>query len=331
MTEPPLGESRGTIRLPARDIPVPASVSREAQAVIANTPAQRTEYPALDDPGAWRAMIAAHDGAIAAMMAGRASAPVTVRTRDLGTCRVYEITPDGLADGDDRVYLDIHGGGFIWGGGELCATMATGTAIRMAARVWAVDYRMPPDHPFPAALDDCLAAYRALLDRRAPDRIIVGGASAGGNLAAALILRARDEGLPLPAAAVLMTPAADLTESGDSHQVNLGLDPLIPGSGRQAFLLYAHGQDLSHPYLSPLNGDFTGGFPPAILTTGTRDMLLSDTVLLHRALRRAGVPAELHVTEAAGHGGFMGMAPEDQEILREVRRFADTHWNKEQR
>jgi epsilon-lactone hydrolase len=78
--------------------------------------------------------------------------------------------------------------------------------------------------------------------------------------------------------------------------------------------------------LSPLNGDFSKGFPPAILTTGTRDMLLSDTVLLHRALRRSGIPAELHVTEAAGHGGFLGRAPEDQEILAEVRRFADTHW-----
>ena len=330
VTEPPVTEPRGTIRLPARDIPVPDSVSREARGVIANTPAQRVEYPALDDPAAWRAMIAAHDGAIAAMMTGRAAAPVTVKNRDLADCRVYEITPEGLDDSDDRVYLDIHGGGFIWGGGELCAVMATGTALRMGARVWAVDYRMPPDHPFPAALDDCLAAYRALLGERPPERIIVGGASAGGNLAAALILRARDEGLPLPAAVVLMTPGADLTEAGDSHQVNLGLDPLIPGSGRPAFLLYAAGRDLSDPYLSPLNGDFTRGFPPAILTTGTRDMLLSDTVLLHRALRRAGVPAELHVTEAAGHGGFMGMAPEDQEILREVRRFADTYWSKEQ-
>ena len=128
------------------------------------------------------------------------------------------------------------------------------------------------------------AAWRA-----ATGAVIIGGASAGGNLAAALILRARDEGLPLPAAVVLMTPGADLTEAGDSHQTNLGLDPLIPGSSRQAFLLYAAGEDLSHPYLSPLNGDFTKGFPPAILTTGTRDMLLSDTVLLHRALRRAGV------------------------------------------
>jgi acetyl esterase/lipase len=325
-------ERAGVIRLPARDIPVPSSVSPEARAVLANPPAERFEFPALDDPAAWRAKIAAHDGAIAAMMAGRAAAaPVTVRHRDLPDCRVYELTPDGLDAGDDRVYLEIHGGGFIWGGGELCAAMAVGTALSTGARVWAVDYRMPPDHPFPAALDDCLAAYRALLDERPADRIIVRGASAGGNLAAALILRARDEGLPLPAAAVLMTPVSDLTESGDSHQVNLGLDPLIPGSHRPAFLLYAGRQDLSHPYLSPLHGDFGKGFPPTILTTGTRDMLLSDTVLLHRALRRAGVPAELHVTEAGGHGGFLGMAPEDQEILREVRRFADTHWSREKK
>jgi monoterpene epsilon-lactone hydrolase len=325
-----VSEQLGTIRLPARDIVVPSTVSREARAVMANPPAERIESPAVDDPEAWRAMIAAHDGAIAAMMAGRPAAAVTVRNRDLaGGGRVYEITPAGLGDGDERVYLDIHGGAFIHGGGELCATMAAGTAVRMAARVWAVDYRMPPDHPFPAALDDCLAAYRALLAERPPERIVVGGASAGGNLTAALILRARDEGLPLPAAAVLMTPAADLTEAGDSHQTNLGLDPLIPGSGKQTFLLYAAGRDLADPYLSPLNGDFSKGFPPAILTTGTRDMLLSDTVLLHRALRLAGIPAELHVTEAAGHGGFLGMAPEDQEILREVRRFAETHWGRE--
>jgi epsilon-lactone hydrolase len=324
----------GTIHLPARDIRVPSSLSPQAQAVLANPPAERFDYPPLDDPAAWRAMIAAHDAAIAAMLAARpasqaSTVTVTVEQRDLADGRVYEITPAGLDHGDERVYLDIHGGGFIWGGGELCAAMAAGTATRLAARVWAVDYRMPPDHPFPAGLDDCLAAYRALLKERSPDRIIIGGSSAGGNLAAALILRARDEGLPLPAAVVLMTPGSDLTESGDSHQTNRGLDPLIPGSGRQSFLLYAAGHDLRHPYLSPLYGDFGKGFPPAILTTGTRDMLLSDTVLLHRALRRAGIPAELHVTEAGGHGGFLGQAPEDHEILAEVRRFADAHWTKE--
>src|SRR5579871_4938835 len=147
---------------------------------MATPPAERTEFPALDDPEAWRAMIAAQDGAIAAMMAGRAAAaPVTVQDRDFGGCRVYEITPDGLDDDDQRVYLDIHGGGFTRGGGELCRVMAAGTAVRMGARVWAVDYRMPPGHPFPAALDDCLAAYRALLGERSPQQVIVGGASAG--------------------------------------------------------------------------------------------------------------------------------------------------------
>ena len=131
----------------------------------------------------------------------------------------------------------------------------------------------------------------------------------------------------MPAAAVLMTPAADLTESGDSYQTNLGLDPLLRSSAMPAFLLYANGHDLTHPYVSPLNGDFTKGFPPTILTTGTRDLLLSDTVRLHRALRVAGISAELHVTEAAGHGGFFGAAPEDDEVFAEVRRFVDLHWH----
>jgi len=204
--------------------------------------------------------------------------------------------------------------------------MGIGTALRVGARVWAPDYRMPPDHPFPAALDDCIATYRTLLQERRPDEIIVGGASAGGNLAAALMLRARDDGLPLPAAVVLLTPGSDLTGSGDSLQTNLGLDPLLRGDGKPAFLLYAAGHDLTHPYISPLFGDFTKGFPPAILTTGTRDLLLSDTVRLHRALRAAGISAELHVTEAGGHGGFFGMAPEDEEITREIRRFVDARW-----
>jgi acetyl esterase/lipase len=201
--------------------------------------------------------------------------------------------------------------------------MAIGTAARFALRVRSVDYRMPPDHPFPASLDDCLAAYRALLRDHRPESIVVGGASAGGNLAAAVILRARDEGLPLPAAAVLMTPAVDLTASGDSLQTNLGLDPLIRHSETPAFLLYAGGYDVAHPFVSPLFGDFTKGFPPTILTTGTRDMLLSDTVRMHRALRAAGVTADLHVTEAGGHGGFFGMAPEDEAITSEIRRFVD--------
>ena len=204
--------------------------------------------------------------------------------------------------------------------------MAIGTSTRVGARVWAVDYRMPPDHPFPAGLDDCLTVYRVLLEDHDPHEIIVGGASAGGNLVAALVLRARDEGLPLPSAAVLLTPGVDLTASGDSLQTNRGLDPLIPDAGSPAFGMYAGDHDLTDPYVSPLYGDFTKGFPATILTTGTRDMLLSDTVRMHRALRLAGVSADLHVTEAGGHGGFFGMAPEDDFVQQEIRRFVDAHW-----
>ena len=153
----------------------------------------------------------------------------------------------------------------------------------------------------------------------------MGGASAGGNLAAALILRARDEGLPLPAAAILQTPELDLTESGDSFRTNLGLDSVLTGSLMPANLLYAAGHDLAHPYLSPLFGDFARGFPPTFLTTGTRDLFLSNTVRMHRALRAADVPTELHVMEAAPHGGFFGTAPEDAQVTRDLRRFVELY------
>ena len=322
-----MSETRHTLHLPAREIPVPTSVSAEAQAVLAMPPMEQPESPSADDPNAWRALIAARDESLSAMMAGRtANAPVTTEELRIDGVRVYEIVPVDLAGDDRRVYLEIHGGAFVFGGGELCRAMGMCAAVRIGARVFAVDYRMPPDHPFPAGLDDCLSVYRALLQEHSPSQIIIGGVSAGGNLAAALTLRARDQGLPLPAAVVLRTPAVDLTESGDSLETNLGLDPLIPRRESAALELYRGSTDPRDPYVSPVYGDFTKGFPPTILTTGTRDMLLSDTVRMHRALRAAGVLAELHVTEAGGHGGFLGMAPEDREIDREVRNFVDAHW-----
>jgi acetyl esterase/lipase len=181
---------------------------------------------------------------------------------------------------------------------------------------------MPPLHPYPAALDDCMAVYKALLEQRSPRDIFVGGASAGGNLAAALIVRARDEGLPMPAGLVLLTPEVDLTESGDTFETNRFADNVL-GSLMQANLLYANGQDLRDPYISPLFADVVG-FPPTFLQAGTRDLYLSNTVRMHRKLRAAGVLAELHVFEAMPHGGFGG-APEDVELRMELRRFLDAH------
>jgi acetyl esterase/lipase len=284
-------------------------------------------YPAPDDLEEWRSWVAGQEAMMRDLMLdGVAGAPVSVEEREAAGVPVFVITPDGTAEDDRRVFLSVHGGGFTVGSGDTCRAMGIGDALQMGVSTWALDYRMPPGHPYPAPLDDCVAVYRSMLKDYRPGEIVVGGASAGGNLAAALLLRARDEGLPLPAAAVLRTPEIDLTESGDSFQTNLGLDNLLTESLMPANLLYAGGHDLRDPYLSPLFADLTKGFPPTILTTGTRDLFLSNTVLFHRALRAADIPAELHVLEAGGHGGFFGLAPEDMAVQRDVKAFIDRHW-----
>jgi epsilon-lactone hydrolase len=318
--------AQAVLRVPARDVPVPSFLSPQAQTILGMGLLQVDEYPPLEDLDGWRAMVASRDEVVRSIMVERVSAfDGEVEEIDRGGTRIFVITPAGTSDEDQRVYLDFHGGGLIMGGGDICRAMGIGAASSVGRRTWTVDYRMPPDFPYPAALDDAVATYGALLDIRGPEQIIVGGASAGGNLAAALILRARDEGLPLPAAAILQTPEVDLTESGDSFRTNLGLDTVLTGSLMPANLLYAAGHDLAHPYLSPLFGDFAKGFPPTFLTTGTRDLFLSNTVRMHRALRAADVQSELHVMEAAPHGGFFGTAPEDAQVTRDLRRFVALH------
>ena len=131
-------------------------------------------------------------------------------------------------------------------------------------------------------------------------------------------------GLPMPAACVLHSPEVDLTESGDTFETNDKIDIMLSRL-TNSIALYADGHDLTDPYLSPIFGDFSKGFPPTILTSGTRDLFLSNTVLMHRALRRAGLKAELHVFEAMPHGGFIGKAPENGEVWMEHVRFMDEH------
>jgi acetyl esterase/lipase len=278
--------------------------------------------PALDDTEGWLQRVAEGDKYLIERFSDL-EFPLSVVETEIRGVRTYVLRGEGVDEGADTpVYLDIHGGALIMGGGEACRLMAGWGAVVNGMVSWAPDYRMPPLHPYPTPLDDCLAVYRELLAVRQPHDIFVGGASAGGNLAAALVVRARDEGLPLPAALVLISPELDLTESGDSFQTNLGIDNVL-GSLIQTNLLYANGHDLGDPYLSPLFADVTG-FPPTFLQAGTRDLFLSNSVRMHRKLRAAGVEAELHVFEAMPHGGFAG-APEDLDLRLEIRRFLDSH------
>ena len=164
-------DQRPTLHVPARDIPVPTSVSPEAQRVLAlgiiGPP--DTEWPAQDDADGWKALVAGREAFVMEMVGDRGATPTAdVEERDLGDFPVYVITPEGVPASDRRVYLEIHGGAWIQDGGPICRSRAVGTAETMGARVWAVDYRMPPDHPFPTPVDDCLAAYRALARRTAP-------------------------------------------------------------------------------------------------------------------------------------------------------------------
>ena len=319
------------IRIAARMIPHPESISPEARAIMTrmiNAEGVSVNTmplpPAQGDYDGWMALKEQVDGVYAAAFAGIVSSQrASVETVMMGGAVVHVATPE-ITSLPHCAYMDLHGGALTFGGGDACRASAGLHADQHAVRCYRVDYRLPPEHPYPAALDDCVATYRALLSDYAPESIIVGGRSAGGNLAAATLLRTKAEGLPLPTALVLLSPQVDLTESGDSLAVNAGLDVVLPQSLMANNLLYAAGADLTVPFLSPLFGNLAN-FPPTLLLTGTRDLFLSNTVRMHRRLRDAGVAAELHVFEAMPHGGFGG-TPEDTQAANEVMRFVRAHW-----
>lgn len=327
-----MSDDRPELNPGSRTIPIPTSISAEAQAALARLVGDdgvplnaRYEMPLPDDFAGWMQLKAAADANYTAMVKGLAgSLRSTTETIAAGTATIHVATPHEQSD-QRRAIIDLHGGALVVGGGEACRVGACRQADQHGATCYGIDYRMPPEHPYPAAFDDCMAAYRLVLNRHASAHIAIVGRSAGGNLAAAMLLRARDEGLPMPGSLVLLSPQVDLTESGDSFQTNQMIDLVLPRPLRSNNVLYADGADLTDPNLSPLFGDVTG-FPPTFLQSGTRDLFLSNTVRMHRALRKAGVPAELHVFEAMPHGGFMGGTPEDRELEAEIRRFVQNNW-----
>ena len=320
----------GARETPPRTIPVPDTVSPQMRAVIAR-PFNSSYNLAPQTPAEWRARVdkAALD-VMAALPQMREALGVTVRPTIIAGVKAFIVTPKTIPSPNrNRVLLHLHGGVRGLNPGEA----GTREAILMAGfasfKVISVDYRMPPDFPFPAALDDAVTVYRELVKTTKAENIGIFGTSAGGSLTLTTLLRAKIEHLPMPGAIAAGTPTVDLTKTGDSLFTNAMVDNVLgtqDGFIRATALLYANGRDLKDPLLSPIYGD-VHGFPPAILTSGTRDLYLSNAVRMHRKLRAAGVEAVLQVWEGQSHAQYISdiTAPETKEYHDEVARFFDLH------
>jgi acetyl esterase/lipase len=227
-------------------------------------------------------------------------ADVTVTAAALGGVPVAEITVDRVEPG--HVVLYFHGGVYVLGDAAGAAGLASQVGRQAGAKVISVDYRLAPEHPYPAAADDALAAYQALLQSgTAPSDIAFAGESAGGGLAVATLVNARDHGLPLPAAAFVMSPYADLTLAGATMDTKAGVDVLMSREALQSRLSdYTAGQDAALGLISPIFADLSG-LPPLIIQAGTHEVLLDDAIRLARQAALADVEVTLDITPGVPH------------------------------
>ena len=255
---------------------------------------------------------------------------VKIERTTIDGVRAFTVTPESIpSDNRHRVLIHMHGGCYVFGPGESGLPEAVMMAGLGGFRVISVDYRMPPEAHFPAALDDGVIVYRSVLRATDPKRVAIFGTSAGGALTLAIVLRAKQEGIPVPAVIASGTPMSDVTGVGDTFHTNEFIDNVLvsrDGICQAAAQYYAAGHDLKDPLISPVYGDMAG-FPPTILTSGTRDLLLSNTVRVHRKLRQAGVEAFLQIFEGQSHAHYLfdDGAPETTEAFGEIGEFFDRH------
>ncbi len=295
-------------------------ISAEARAWLdANPPSPRE---LVTPENAERIRSETRAGYAPAMAAARAEFDVGERDIDIAGVACSEITG---GDRRDVVVLYFFGGGHVVGSPEEDIVVTAPMAAGLGGRVVAPRYPLSPESPFPAALDVALTAYRGVLADYSADRIMVAGESAGGNLALATMLAARDEGLALPAGLALLSPWSDLGYTGDSHLTNR--DPSLPLS-EGVLLQMANGyrgdRPADDPLVSPVHGDFTG-FPPTFISTGTRDLLLSDCVRVSSAMRSDGVDVTLRVWEGMWHVfEFYRELPEARASMSEIATWITT-------
>ncbi|MGH8445256.1 MAG: alpha/beta hydrolase [Solimonas sp.] len=256
---------------------------------------------------------------------------VTISKATLGGVNVVETLPPAYRDdGTLLVHVHVHGGGWVLGSASSSSVMNAMVAISTGRRVVSIDYTLATRAQWPQITDEIIAVYKALLAQGYPaERIGMYGDSAGGNIVAGSVLKLRDQGLPMPAAVLLLSPGLDLTRTGDTMVSLKDADPVLYDDAmlETAMSLYAPRADWANPYVSPVYGDFGKGYPPVLLQVGTRERLLSDTVRFYQALKVAGGQATLDIYEGMPHvfQGYMTDAPEQKAAFDEAKRFWAAH------
>ncbi len=249
--------------------------------------------------------------------------PVGTRTEVIDVDGVKAVRITTAQARDDTCILQCHGGGYMVGTAPLYRDFTW--RIGAASRAWVLyfDYRLAPEHPFPAALDDAVRVYRWLAERVDPRRIAVIGDSAGGGLAFGTLYRLRDEGFALPGAAVAISPWTDLALTGESLHGNAAADPMMDVTKFQAIANhYLAGADPRNPYASPLCGD-ASGLPPTLIQVGGDEVLLDDAVRMAGRLKAAGCKVEIEVWPRMPHAWhlYARILPEGREAIERIGRF----------
>ncbi len=302
-------DAQGTAHI-TRVVPVPSTVSPQAQLALGRPAPDQGPAQSLEER---RRLTDAYTAG--ARVAWTRLCPNQLVEDTIAGVPVRIVTPDGMPEGNrDKVLIDLHGGGFNSDSGSYTESIPIASYTKM--KVVAVLYRLAPEHPFPAAVNDSIAVYKELLKTYKPEHIVIYGTSAGAILTAEVAAKLKQLGLPLPAALGIFSGMGDFARDGDSialfalFGLSGHLDPPQPGRNLSD---YAAKTDLKDPVLSPIYGDLRG-LPPTLFVTSTRDLLLSGTVNLQRAYLNAGVDARLVVFDGLTHAFWYDpMLPEAQE------------------
>ena len=313
-------EPNGTAHV-GRIVPVPPSLSPQAQATLRHAETDADVPMPLEKR---RAMMDASTAR--AEKQWRKICPVTIANDTMAGVPVRRVTPLHVpAANADKVLLDLHGGGFDSDSGSYTETIPIAYYARVP--VVAALYRLAPEHPFPAAMDDAVAVYRELLKTHKPEQIAIYGTSAGAILTGEVAVQLKQLSLPEPAALGIFSGFGDFARSGDSvHLYGLrGLTGYLAPPGEEKPLSYVGNADLKNPVLSPMYADLKG-MPPALFVTSGRDLLLSGTTDLDRAFLRAGDDARLMVFDGLPHAFWYNPElPESIEANRAMAKFLAGH------